>query len=104
MMEAYLLSILSFAKVEGQVLVFDHVLDLSAHGQGEEYDEIDKQNWPEHRDVEDGKEAHDERCHCGTNCIVPEFEFRQSTDERAELVLSFGGVFILNALFDQFAA
>jgi hypothetical protein len=37
------------------------MLDLTLHRQEEESDEIEQQDWPEHRDVEKVEESHEER-------------------------------------------
>lgn len=49
-----------FAQVEWDVLVLDHMLDLSLHRQDEQHDEVNQQDWPEHRDIEEREERHGE--------------------------------------------
>ncbi len=54
---AELTTVALLARGEWHVVVVDHVADLFPHGDGEEGDEIDQENRPEDRDVEEGHEG-----------------------------------------------
>ncbi|KAA8916406.1 hypothetical protein TRICI_001450 [Trichomonascus ciferrii] len=82
--------VLCLSEVEGEVAVLDHVLDLATHGEGEEDDEVDEEDWPEDGDVEDAEPGADEAREGGAGGIVPELELWQTADERAKLAVLLG--------------
>lgn len=47
-----------FANAEWEISIFNHVEDLTFHGQNKENKPIDQQYWPEDRDVKHGEEGH----------------------------------------------
>ena len=51
---------LRLSKVEWDVLVLDHVLDLFSHRCSEEDDEVKQKNWPEDWNVQEGEESANE--------------------------------------------
>lgn len=67
------------------------MLDLAAHGQHEKDDPVNNQNGPEDGDVKHGEPAAEETDHNGASGGVPEFELRQSSDERSEFLVPLGG-------------
>lgn len=77
------------SKVKGQVLVADHVLDLAAHRNHKERNEVEHQDGPEYRDIKHVEHGCAERQEDGLRCADPELELWQAADERAELVLVF---------------
>ena len=99
------LIVFRLAKSEGNVAVFDHMLDLSPHyrqssvrlahtsegvvltRQTEEDDEIHHQYWPKHRHVEYTPPSTKEGNRNRPCTAVPEFEFWQPSYEWAELFI-----------------
>ena len=82
---AFHLAIALLTARPGQVLMLPHVLDLTLHGEEGQCDEVHEQNWPEHRDVEDLEERHEEGDHRRLRRLVPEFELGHAPRERSEL-------------------
>ncbi|KAI3476043.1 hypothetical protein L1887_62441 [Cichorium endivia] len=64
------------------------VLDLPAHGDGEEDAEVHEQNGPEDGDVEGGRGGCQEREDDGLGGREPELELGQATNEGSKLVVS----------------
>jgi len=48
-----------FPKGEGNIVVFDHMVYLFPHGECEQHDPVENQNWPKHRNVKHAEECHD---------------------------------------------
>lgn len=72
-------------------MVFDHVSYLAFHGDHEQSDEVHDQNGPKHGYVEHAEER---TCHRNRQRLVrcvPEFKLGQTTHERPEFFVRFGG-------------
>lgn len=46
-----------FADIKGHILVLDHMMDLSPHGQEKEEEKVHQQDRPEHRDIKGIKDG-----------------------------------------------
>ncbi len=62
------------------------MLNLSTHGQGKQQHKVHQQDGPKHGNVQEGEDRAQETRNYRRNCIVPEFEFGQATNEGAEFV------------------
>ena len=62
------------------------MLNLSTHGQSKQEDKVHQQDRPKDWNIQEGEEGAEETRQHGRNCIVPEFEFGQATDEGTEFV------------------
>ena len=65
-----------FTKVKWDVLVSDHVLNLSPHGERKERDKVDNQDGPKDGNVKDGKHGGDQGVEEACGAIKPELKFR----------------------------
>lgn len=50
------------------------MLNLSLHREYEEGEKVEKENWPEHRNIEQREKTHAECNACGLRCSVPKFK------------------------------
>lgn len=65
-----------------------YVLDLSAHGDGEQDAEVHQEDGPEDGDVEGAAGCAEQGNQDGLSGGQPELELGQTTDERTELVVA----------------
>lgn len=54
-MKSILTAVLLLTDVQWDILVLDHMLDLSSHSEEEQNNEVDQQDRPEYRNIEDSK-------------------------------------------------
>jgi len=73
------------AERERNVSIFDHVPNLSFHGEHEQHNEIHNEYRPEHGNVEELKECTTHRNEDRLRCRVPKLELGQSSHERSKL-------------------
>ena len=83
--------VLGLAKRNWDIFVLVHVHDLSLHGHEEEDEKVHEQYWPEHGNIKDGKEGHDDTGSCPSRTRQPEFELGQSPCKRPVLFGVGGG-------------
>lgn len=77
----------SLSQAEWNVSILDHMLNLTTHGQHKQHDPINHQNRPEHRNIKDFKPSAKEANGNSPGSTMPELEFRQTADERTELIV-----------------
>lgn len=80
-----------FAQREGKVLVLDHVLDLSLHGDAKQGDEVHDEDRPKHGDIEHLEKRAEEGDKGGFSDAVPELELWKAPHKGPELLIGLGG-------------
>lgn len=80
---------LRFANSEWNVLVLDHVHDLSLHCEAEQNDEVHDEDGPEDGHVEELKERAERGDQRSLHGRMPELELGQTSHERTEFVIGF---------------
>lgn len=93
-------SVSGLAQAEWNVSVLDHVLNLTTHGQHEQHDPVDHQDWPEHRNIKDLKPGAEKANGNRPGRTMPELELGQTADKRTELIILIGGEAAHSAIFE----
>jgi len=76
------------AHIEGDVLVLDHVLDLPAHRERKEHEEVHDEDRPVHRHVEHRREGAEQRNQRCARRGEPELPLWQPPHEWPEFVVT----------------
>lgn len=71
------------------IFVLNHVLDLTTHGDTEQRQEVNEQDWPVDGNVGRTGNGAEKRDPCRSRGCEPELEFRETTDERTEFFVVF---------------
>lgn len=63
--------------------MLDHVSNLALHRDGEQDDEVEQQDRPEHGDVEDVETLHEQSGSSGARAGIPEFKLWDASSKRS---------------------